>query len=77
MEYSGHGHGDSGFVGDRLKLTGAGGGADTSGATSGGSLHDTMMMMMSTSGGSLSAAETVAAIKETGVTTHRDPLSWR
>ena len=70
MEYSGHGHGDSGFVGDRLKLTRAEGGA-------GGSHHDTMMMMMSTSGGSLSAAETVAAIKETGVTTHRDPLSWR
>ena len=51
MEYSGHGHGDSGFVGDRLKLTRAEGGA-------GGSHHDTMMMMtMLTSGGSLSGAE--------------------
>ena len=62
MEYSGHSHGDSGFVGDRLKLTGAGGGGEA-GAQS--------------SGGSGSAAETAAAIKETGVTTHRDPQSWR
>ena len=62
MEYSGHSHGDSGFVGDRLKLTGAGGGAET---------------VTQSSGGSGSAAETAAAIKETGVTTHRDPQSWR
>ena len=62
MEYSGHSHGDSGFVGDRLKLTGAGGGAEPGGQTA---------------GGSGTAAETAAAIKETGVTTHRDPQSWR
>ena len=31
MEYSGHSQGDSGFVGDRLKLTGAGGWAEPGG----------------------------------------------
>ena len=40
MEYSGHSHGDSGFVGDRLKLTGAGGSAETGGQSSGGEDDD-------------------------------------